>query len=303
MRLSTTAIPSPRETNVKDIRVTSDKADTVAILGATSLVGEPLVRLLVAGGTDVLAYSRRARAGGGARWRQLEGAPIETTDCWISVMPIWALPAHFARIEASGARRIVQLSSTSQFTKLHSPDPAEAAVAKRLVDGEAALRTWAEARGIAWTILRPTLIYGAGRDRNVSEIARFIRRFGFFPLLGKATGLRQPVAAEDVARACVEASRAPLAANRAYNISGGETLSYRAMVERVFASMGRKPVTPSIPLALFAAAVVCLRLLPRYRHWTPAMAERMNTDMVFDHGDAARDFGYAPGPFGSGPFL
>ena len=281
-----------------------DRTDNVAILGATSLVGEPLVRLLAAPGHEVLAYSRRAHTDNtpNCRWRELGAAAIEPARLWVSVIPIWALPEHFARLEASGARHVVQLSSTSQFTKLHSPDPAEADLAKRLIEGETVFRSWAEAHGIAWTILRPTLIYGAGRDRNVTEIARFVRRFGFFPVMGAARGLRQPVAAEDVARACIGALGSPPAANRAYNISGAETLTYRGMVERVFAGMGRRPLTPSIPPGLFAAAVACLRLLPRYRHWNTAMAERMNTDMVFDHTAATRDFGYAPGPFAPGPF-
>jgi len=40
-----------------------------------------------------------------------------------------------------------------------------------------------------------------------------------------------------------------------------------------------------------------MRLLPRYRHWSVAMAERMNSDLVFDHSDAERDFGFSPRPF------
>ncbi len=33
--------------------------------------------------------------------------------------------------------------------------------------------------GIEYTILRPTMIYGSGLDRNTSSIVRFIKRFGF----------------------------------------------------------------------------------------------------------------------------
>src|SRR5690554_1920633 len=54
------------------------------------------------------------------------------------------------------------------------------------------------------------------------------------------------VHALDVAGACVAALRAPCA-NRAYNLSGGETLSYREMVERVFGAMGRRPRVVSVP--------------------------------------------------------
>jgi hypothetical protein len=38
-------------------------------------------------------------------------------------------------------------------------------------------------------------------------------------------------------------------------------------------------------------------LLPRYRHWSAAMAERMNRDLVFDHAEATHDLNFSPRPF------
>ena len=196
-----------------------------------------------------------------------------------------------------GARRIVALSSTSRFTKTDSSDVAEQALAKRIVDSEQQFITWAEAHGIEWIILRPTLIYGLGQDKNICEIARFIRRFSFFPLLfGKADGLRQPVHVQDVAQACVAGLSGPIL-NRAYNLSGGETLTYREMVTHVFKALGRRPRLLSVPLSAFRVAVALLCYLPRYRNWSSAMAERMNQDMIFDHAEAEKDLGFSPRNF------
>jgi len=211
---------------------------------------------------------------------------------WVCVAPIWVLPDYFSLLDAQGARRVVALSSTSRFTKEDSTDPEEQAMALRLADAEARVREWAECRGVEWVILRPTLIYGLGRDKNIAEIARFIRRFGFFPLFGKANGLRQPIHAAEVAGACLAALQAPSAANRVYNISGGETLTYRDMVARVFSVLGRRPRLLTVPLWAFRLAVVMLRRLPRYRQWSTAMAERMSRDLVFDHAEATRDLGF-----------
>jgi nucleoside-diphosphate-sugar epimerase len=216
---------------------------------------------------------------------------------WVCVAPIWVLPDYFGLLDAQGARRVVVLSSTSRFTKDDSTDPEEQAIALRLTDAEARVREWAESRGVEWVILRPTLIYGLGRDKNIAEIARFIRRFGFFPVFGKANGLRQPIHAEDVAGACLAALHAPCAANRAYNISGGETLTYRNMVACVFSALGRRPRLLPVPLSAFRVAVALLRCLPRYRQWSAAMAERMSRDLVFDHAEAARDLGFKPRGF------
>ncbi len=259
----------------------------VGVLGASSLVGADLLSALAAAGWSVIPVARKAPDPAG-------DAPIPH---WVSLAPLWALPEHFERMQRQGARRVVALSSTSVFTKADSPDREEQAVAARLQAGERQLQAWAEGQGITWVILRPTLIYGRGRDRNVSEVARLIRRWGFFPLLGHAGGLRQPVHAADVARACVAALEAPAAANRAYALSGGETLTYREMVVRIFEALGRVPRCVRVPLGVFRLALKGLRLLPRYRHWTAAMAQRMGEDLVFDHGAAQRDLGFAPRAF------
>lgn len=274
----------------------------VGLLGATSLVGKCLIPLLINSGARVCAFSRQTinPVGDAIAWRNLSdsrSANTDQLDYWICVAPIWVLSEHFPLIEASGAHRVVALSSTSRFTKVGSGDTAETAVAARLIEAEDRVVAWAKSRDIEYVILRPTLIYGLGHDKNISEIARFIRRFSFFPVLGRAQGLRQPIYAEDVAAACVSALQAPDAANRAYNISGGETLSYREMVARVFAALGRHPRLLTVPLWAFRLAVSVLRCLPRYRQWSAAMAERMNRDLVFDHTEAARDIGFKPRPF------
>ena len=259
----------------------------VAVLGASSLVGTCLLPKLEEAGWQGSPCTRKG----------LPAASPEVMPYWICVAPLWVLPDYFPLLLARGARRVVALSSTSVFTKAGSMDAGEQAVAARLLMGERELQAWAEARGIAWVILRPTLIYGRGRDKNVSEVARLIRRWGFFPLLGRAAGLRQPVHAEDVASACMAALTAPAATNRAYALSGGETLTYREMVMRIFKALGRAPRCVSVPLGFFSLALKGLRLLPRYRHWTPVMAQRMSEDLVFDHDAARRDLGFLPRAF------
>lgn len=282
-----------------------DEGANTGLLGANSLVGESVISRLSKEGRYTVAFSRHPPDGNteaGVTWLRLSdslSAPPEVLPIkdWLCVAPIWVLPQYFEMIQACGARRVVALSSTSLFVKGNSSDHGEQHIAQRLAGGERALRAWAEAHGVEWVILRPTLIYGRGRDKNLTEIVRFVRRWGFFPLLGQAEGLRQPVHAEDVAEACVSALTLPAAANRTYTISGGETLPYREMVYRVFATVGKVPHLVTIPRWMFRVGVAAVHLMPRYRHWTVEMAERMNRDLVFDHADATRDFGFSPRPF------
>ena len=93
------------------------------------------------------------------------------------------------------------------------------------------------ARGGSKGVLRKNIREVSGK----SLIARTIEA---------AQGLRQPIHVEDVAAVCFSALRAPDAANRAYNISGGETLTYSDMVERVFVALGRSTHTNCTPLCV-----------------------------------------------------
>lgn len=279
--------------------------EEIGVLGATSLVGACLLPLLREGGYRVTAFSRSChdlREEDGIWWRPLPGAASSPMGKGglakiISLAPIWVLPDYFPWFAESGVRRLVVLSSTSRFTKVDSADPAERALAQQLADAEELVQEWAEAHGVEWVILRPTLIYGLGRDKNISEIARFIRRFSFFPLAGPASGLRQPIHARDVAQACLAVLAADCGAGQEYNIAGAETLTYREMVTRVFASLDRRPRLLSVPLPLISTAITLLRILPRCRHWSGGMAARMNKDMVFDCSAAARDLDFRPRSF------
>jgi nucleoside-diphosphate-sugar epimerase len=115
--------------------------------------------------------------------------------------------------------------------------------------------------------------------------------------LGQAKGLRQPVHAGDVVTACISALEKPGVVNRAYNLSGGETLAYREMINRLFAALGRCSRLIPVPLWLFRLVAPLIRFFPRYRHWNVQMAERMNSDLVFDHAEAVRDLNFFPRPF------
>lgn len=277
---------------------------SVGVLGATSPAGRQVLAMLAKAGHQVIAFSRHEQPSSedpAIRWTSLNGldaralaAEIGPIRVWIALCHIWNVPEHFALMRELDANRVVCLSSTSRFTKTTSSNSYESALVERLAKGEREIAEWAEASSVGWTVLRPTLIYGRGTDRNLAEIVKLIRKIGVFPVFGRADGKRQPVYVDDVAQAAVLAAFASEAANRDYNISGAEVLTYREMVSRIFVAMGRKPRLVTIPIWLFNTALFFLRLIPRYRNWNSDMVQRMNRDMVFDHDDARRDFGYAP---------
>jgi nucleoside-diphosphate-sugar epimerase len=276
------------------------------VLGATGVVGHFLLPRLSAAGWRVHAISRRpvlSAAPPGVRWHAydvgqgLAGVDTDGASVVFHAAPLSLLPPLVPELAARGVTRAVAFGSTSRFTKQDAPSAASRATARWLAEAEDALAAACTRQGIAWTVFRPTLIYGAGVDRNVSSVARLARRWGVFPLAGDARGLRQPVYGDDLALACLQALDEPGTFGRAYNLVGGATLSYREMVERVFHALGRRPRLPRVPLPLLRAALSLASRLPRLRRLGPDMADRMNADQCFDSAEAARDFGYAPRPF------
>lgn len=274
---------------------------TIVVTGATSLIGHFLLPRLAGADYRVVALSRRPQAGApaGVEWRRMDiadpsGAEPPPGDALIHLAPLWLLPDLLARSPAFGSRRIIAFSSTSRISKEDSPNPRERALAQRLATAEERLLALP---GTRVTIFRPTLIYGAGLDQNISLIARNIRRFHLFPLIGSGSGQRQPVHADDLARACLLALARPETEGRIYTLTGGETLSYRQMVIRVFKTLELTPRLVSTPEAAVRALLSILSWWPRLRHLTPDMASRMNHDLVFDSLPAERDLGYTARPF------
>ena len=91
------------------------------------------------------------------------------------------------------------------------------------------------------------------------------------------------------------AAHAQAATNRAYDLVGGETVSYRVMVDRVFEGLGKTP--RSLPMPTWLFGLITRLAKPFYPGATTAMGTRMGQDLTFDSSDAARDFGWSPRRF------
>ena len=286
--------------------IPEDRFLNILVTGASGQIGHFLLPLIVRQGHRCLCLSRHIHGDTqGVRW--ISG-DLETglepiwdecgADAWVHLafLPL-AIP-HLEAAAKAGVKRFVGFSSTSVFTRKGSGSSKEHQVIQQLTEVETRVKSICQIHNVAWTLFRPTMIYGCGMDQNIAFIRRVIDRFGVFPVAGKGKGLRQPVHAEDLAFACVAALHNKRTMNRAYNLGGGETLTYRDMTERILGSLNRKSRIISINPAVYKCAVAIMRQIsPRYAFIQASMVDRMNMDMVFDHCDATNDFDYDPRPF------
>ena len=136
--------------------------------------------------------------------------------------------------QEAGVRRIVHVSIAnpsldSRLAYFQGKARAEEAVADS---------------GLAYTIIRPTLVYGA-EDVLINNIAWFLRKSPVFPIPGRGEYLVQPVHVEDVAEAA--AAGAELPGNDVQDCAGPETYSYRQLVLLVADALGVKCKILSVP--------------------------------------------------------
>lgn len=273
---------------------------SIGILGGSSPLVPYLLPLLPAD-ADVVRFSRSAAVADdlGARSTYADCPEGLEVGSAVSLMPIWELPHYFDWLGDHGCRRLVVLSSTSRFTKTESGRAHDRELSQRLVAGEDAALAWAQAADVPLTILRPTMVYGGTSDGNVSELVRVLRRFRAVPVVGSGAGLRQPVHMADVAAATASALLQESTPQTAYDVSGGEILTYRQLVHRVRGTVPGPTLVvrvPGLPFRLLE------RAFPRSRRLGLAagMVDRMGTDMVFDHGSARTDLDHRPRAFEPG---
>lgn len=142
----------------------------------------------------------------------------------------------------AGARRVVHASVTNPSFDSALP----------YFRGKAAVEEDVRTSGLAWTIVRPTLVFGP-RDILVNNIAWALRRTPVFPIAGDGRYRVQPVSVEDVAGICVDADES--ADGVVLDAAGPDTLTYEELVRLVAAAVGsRARIVHLAPGAVLALA-------------------------------------------------
>lgn len=185
----------------------------------------------------------------GALERALAGVEVLYNTYWVRFNHRDFTHAHaventralFVAARRAGVRRVVHISITNP--SLTSP--------LEYFRGKAELERELKQSGLAYAILRPTVLFGGG-DILINNIAWALRRFPWFGIFGDGTYRLRPIYVDDLAKLAVGAGAA--AGNEIINAIGPETFTYRELVEAVGDSIGVRRklvrVSPGVGYAL-----------------------------------------------------
>jgi nucleoside-diphosphate-sugar epimerase len=276
---------------------------SVALAGGTGFTGRRVAALLAASGRRlrclVRSTSDRSALPQGAEWLVGDLGDPEAVAAWASgceelvscaSMGFGHVPRLVAEAERANVRRAVFVSTTGVFTRLPSRSKLVRVEAEECVRGSA----------LEWTILRPTMIYGAPGDRNMERLLRFLARWPVAVVPGDGRALVQPVHVDDLASAIVSALDSDLAVGRVYEVSGADALPLDDAIDAAARALGRRRRKLHLPLGPVAST---LRFAERMRLPLPIRSEqvlRLSEDKAFAHTSASDDLGFAPRTFAQG---
>jgi uncharacterized protein YbjT (DUF2867 family) len=198
-------------------------------------------------------------------------------------------PVILAAARAACLDRAVFLSTTAVTTRL----PARSRAVRLMAEEQI------RQSGLKWTILRPTMIYGAAGDRNLSQLLTLLSRVPVLPVPG-GRHLQQPVHVADVASAVLSAVERPESAGTVYDLAGPQPLSFAELLRAAAQAAGRRTRFVPVPLSPLVAAARGYELLAARPRIRGEQLQRLAEDKAFSIDDAARDLGYAPRPFAEG---
>lgn len=265
---------------------------TVVVTGAGGLTGGEIARRLVASGKQVIGVSRRDPAVPGALSvvgdvgePAILASHLANAEALVHVAGILEGP-RLARVPGLGRiPRLVVVSSAGIYSEHRTSAAAYRA-------GEQAI----EAAHPGTLFVRPTMIYGSSRDRNIHTVIRFADRFGILPQVGPARARLQPIHYEDVAAAVV----ALLGTHRTGTMDAGGAvpIALAALLREVFAALGRPARIVRLP---FGPTLAVARLIDAAgRRRVAERIERMAEERIVDIRDLVSETGVRPRPFEQG---
>ncbi len=240
----------------------------VTVFGATGVVGRALVPLL-ASEHEVVAVSRESRAADDRlEWREADvhsgtGLAEALDGADVAYYLVHSLGTRdFERQDREAAENVSREAARAGVRQLvylgglGGDDPgASAHLRSRRETGERLA-----ADGVPVTTLRAAMVIGKG-SAAFETILGLVKRLPVMITPSWVSTPTQPIALDDIARYLAGVAGNDEAIGKAFDAGGDEVMTYRQMIERIAALLGRKPRIVEVPVLTPALSALWLELV------------------------------------------
>jgi nucleoside-diphosphate-sugar epimerase len=216
---------------------------------------------------------------------------LQGADGVVHLVNIRSSPQIIRACREAGVKRAVFVNTTGIYSKYQK------------YSGEyKILEQGIQQSGLDYTMIRPTMIYGNQRDKNIHKLVLVINRYPVVPMIGTGNSLMQPIYAQDLARSVASAWLSPAAVGKAYNVAGKEPVAYATILYLISDVLKKRRAFIKVPYGLALLAGYVGEVIPNGLLDTEKV-KRLREDKAFSYDEAARDLGFAPRPFEEGIVL
>ena len=150
---------------------------------------------------------------------------------------------------------------------------------------------------LAWTIVRPTMVFGYMQDRTVSRLVQWGQRTGIIPLPGRGGGLIQPIHVDDLCDAVLALVQRTDLTGQIYELGGGSIHTYRDVAKEIARYCGPHCRIVPVPVSSLVTVSWFGRKILR-RNWPSTyQIKRAGEDKTVNNLPAFKDFGFSPRSF------
>ena len=282
----------------------------ILVTGATSQLGEVIVSKLTENNEAVRCFVRKSSKIENLKNKKVEFAygdfedvdsieqALAGVDYIIHIGGIWHAKNFLSILDSKNKiiKKAIFVGSTSRFQKINSEDPTEIELVSKMIAAEEIINKSKQNT----IIIRPTMLYGIDKDKNILTLIKFMNKFHIFPIIGKGKGLKQPVHVYDVADAILKTMYTEELIKNEYNIPGANAIEYEKIISEIKKNLKSPVLVLKIPLSIAKAGFKVYKVIKPKTFVNMAMVNRVNKSYVFDFEMASEDFGYSPMTFEEG---
>ena len=278
----------------------------IVITGATGFVGEEIARQAHMAGYPIRAIVRDPQR---AQWLaerygaelvhgnvlyapSIEGA-MEGAKCVIHLVGIIHEQNEntFERAHTRATQHVVdeaKKSKVKRYVHMSALGTRENA-RSRYHQTKWAAEEYVRKSGLAWTMFRPSFIYGP-HDKAINTLAQLVRRLPFVPVLGNGQTKIQPISVENVAKAFVAAVHNDASIGKTYDLCGPDAFTWNELYDKLQTILGTRKRKLHLPLPVARVQAAFFEKILTNPPFTRDQLLMLQEDSVGDPKPAERDF-------------